>query len=83
MEPGWVGRFETFRRPLSWLCVTIFTASFLLLLALSATAYWTPENVWVVMLDRAWRISGVIAIVLWLIPRLGRAGGWMGQRFGS
>jgi len=82
-ESGWLERFETIRRPLSWLCVTVFTASFLALLALSATVYWTPDNPWIVLLDRAWRISGVTAIVLWLVPRIGRASGWVGQRFSS
>ena len=76
-------RFEVIRRPLSWLCVTVFTASFLALLALSATAYWTPENRWIGRLDCAWRISGMTAIVLWLVPRIGRASGWLAQRFGS
>ena len=80
-EAGRLERFEAFRRPLSWLCVTIFTASFLALLALSATSYWTPDNRWVVLLDGAWRLSGVAAIVLWLVPRVGRATDWLAQRF--
>ena len=80
-EAGWLGRFERIRRPLSWLSVTIFGLSFVALLGLSATSFWTPENSWVAVLDRAWRISGFAALVLWLIPRVGRAGDWVGQLF--
>src|SRR5258706_5875444 len=73
--PGWLERFETVRRPLSWLCITVFSVSFVLLLGLSATAFWTPDNPWIVLLDHAWRVSGVIAVALWIIARAGRASG--------
>jgi hypothetical protein len=75
------GRFEAVRRKLSWVCITVFVVSFLGLLALSATHYWAPDNSWISFLDRAWRISGVCELVLWVIPRVMRAGDWVGQIF--
>ena len=78
-EPRWLDRFERVRRPLSWLCITVFIGSFVALLALSATTYWTVDNPWIVLLDRLWRLSGVLVLVLWAIPRVARAGEWVSR----
>jgi hypothetical protein len=72
---------ESLRRSLAWVCVVVFAASFLGLLGLSATAYWTPDNSWIVLLDRAWRISGGVGLLLWAVPRLASTTRWLGQLF--
>jgi len=71
---------ERLRRALSWACITVFGLTFVGLLALSSTTYWTPGNTLIVALDRAWRVSGVIGLVLWAIPYLLRALRWVGRR---
>jgi hypothetical protein len=78
---GWAERFETVRRPLSWLLITLFFGSFLGLLALSGTIYWTPENSWVVGLDRTCRISALVWFVVWIASRVPRATAWVGSLF--
>jgi hypothetical protein len=74
---------ERLRRILSWICVTVFALTFTGLLALSATTYWTADNPLIVSLDRAWRVSGLIGIVLWAIPYLVRAARWVRQQFSA
>lgn len=78
---GWPERFEVVRRPLSWLLVSLFFGSFVGLLLLSGTIYWTPENGWVVGLDRVCRISGVAWLVLWIVSKIPRATAWVGNLF--
>jgi hypothetical protein len=78
---GWADRFEAVRRPLSWLLVSLFFGSFVGLLLLSGTVYWTPENALVVGLDRLCRISGVAWFVLWVASKIPRATIWVGNLF--
>lgn len=73
--------FEGVRRALAWVCAVVFAASFLGLLGLSATGYWMPGNLWIALLDCAWRISGALGLVLWLLPRAANATRWLGQLF--
>ena len=80
-EPRWLERFENVRRPLSWLCISLFIGSFIALLGLSATSYWEPGNPWIGFLDHVWRASGLLEIVLWSIPRIARAGEWVAGVF--
>ena len=80
---AWADRFEAVRRPISWLLITLFFGSFVCLLALSGTVYWTPENAWVVTLDRICRISGLAWLVVWIASRIPRARVWMGNLFGA
>ena len=72
---------ERLRHVLSWICVSVFAASFIALLGLSATPYWAPDNSWLTFLDRVWRVSGFLGICLWGIPYLGRLGRWFGELF--
>ena len=81
VEGGVLQRLETVRRPLSWLCITVFIGSFLGLLVLSATSRWSPANPWIMLLDRAWRISGILELALWVLPRLVGAGDWVSRLF--
>ncbi|MBI2963732.1 MAG: hypothetical protein HYY35_08265 [Deltaproteobacteria bacterium] len=69
------------RRVLAWVCMVVFAASFVGLLVLSATVYWTPENSWIALLDRAWRISGAVGVLLWALPRAAHATRWLSQLF--
>lgn len=78
---GWVDRFEAVRRTLSWLLVSLFFGSFVGLLLLSGTIYWSPENAWVVGLDGVCRVSGVVWFVLWIASKIPRATAWVGNRF--
>lgn len=73
--------FEGTRRKLAWVCTAVFAASFLGLLAISATPYWTPDNAWTGYLDGAWRISGTFGLALWLLPRIAGASRWVAQLF--
>lgn len=73
--------FERLRRSLAWVCVVVFAASFLGLLGLSATVYWSTDNSWIALLDRAWRISGAVGLLLWALPRVANATRWLGQLF--
>ena len=66
-------RLESARRGLSWLCVSVFTVSFVALLSLSATTYWTFDNPWIPILDRTLKISAVVGVVVWLIPYMDRS----------
>ena len=75
------GRFERLRRRFSWLCVVVFSCTFAALLALSATRYWTPDNSWIALLDRGWRISGGVGLTLAAIPYLVQAGRWLRRLF--
>lgn len=77
MEAAANNALEDLRRKLSWLCVVVFSASFVGLLAFSSTSYWTPANPWIGFLDGAWRISGVIGLCLWTIPYVLRATRWV------
>jgi hypothetical protein len=72
-DENYAARLERGRWGLSWICVSVFTLSFVTLLGLSATTYWTPDNGWIPILDRALKISGVVGIVLWQIPYVSRA----------
>jgi hypothetical protein len=62
----------------------MFGLSFAALLVLSATPYWSPENRWILWLDRVWKVSGLVALVLGSIPRVRKLGGsilgWLGLR---
>ena len=78
-----VDGLERLRRALSWVCICVFALTFTGLLALSATTYWTPDNPLIVSLDRAWRVSGVIGIMLWAIPYAMRGARWVGEQFSS
>jgi hypothetical protein len=78
---GRADRFEAVRRPVSWLLVSLFFGSFVGLLLLSGTIYWTPENAWVVGLDRVCRSSGVAWLVLWIASKVPRATAWFGNLF--
>lgn len=69
------------RRALAWVCMVVFAASFIGLLVLSATIYWTPQNSWIALLDRGWRISGAVGLLLWALPRAAKATRWLGQLF--
>jgi hypothetical protein len=69
--------FERWRSGLSWICICVFGLSFAGLLGLSATAYWSPDNGWITFLDRAWRVSGLTGLILWVIPYLFRARRWV------
>jgi hypothetical protein len=73
--------FERWRRGLSLICMCVFGLSFAGLLGLSATVYWTPDNLWIAFLDRAWRISGLVGLVLWAIPYLIRGRRKLGETF--
>jgi hypothetical protein len=72
---------EDVRRILVWACTGVFAVSFLGLLGISATSYWRPDNSWIALLDRAWRISGAVGVGLWLVPRLAGAVRWIGRLF--
>jgi hypothetical protein len=76
------GAFERTRKIVSRLALTVFAASFVVLLVASATPYWTPQNEWLVLCDQLWRVSGLAALVLGLVPPARRAfqtlGGWLG-----
>jgi hypothetical protein len=73
--------FERWRRALSWVCISVFSLSFAGLLGLSSTVYWAPDNPWIAILDRAWRISGFTGLCLWVIPYVARGGRWVGEAF--
>lgn len=73
--------FERLRRWFSWLCVVIFSATFAGLLGLSATRYWTPDNPWIALLDRGWRISGGAGVTLAAIPYLLQGARWLRRLF--
>jgi hypothetical protein len=73
--------FESTRRKLAWVCTTVFAVSFVGLLAISTTPYWTPDNAWTAYLDVAWRLSGLLGIALWLLPRIAGAGRRVAQLF--
>jgi cytochrome c oxidase assembly factor CtaG len=66
------GSFERIRKAASFVAVAVFAASFTALLVLSATSYWRPDNEWLGSLDVAWRVSGLIAVVLGVIPPVRR-----------
>ena len=74
---------ERLRSALSWVCISVFALTFTALLALSATAYWTPDNPLIVALDRAWRVSGLVGLMLWAIPYVVRGVRWVGQQLSS
>ena len=80
MDETGVDGLERLRRVLSWICVSVFALTFTGLLALSATTYWAPDNALIVSLDRAWRVSGLVGVVLWAIPYGVRAARWLGQQ---
>jgi hypothetical protein len=82
-EMGSVESFERLRRWLSWVSVSIFAGSFVALLVLSGTVYWRPDNHWLVVLDRAWRVSGLLGLALWVIPYGARVGRWVAGVFGG
>jgi hypothetical protein len=75
------GKFERLRRRVSWLCVVIFGVTFAGLLGLSATRYWTPDNPWIAWLDRGWRVSGGVGIMLGVIPYLLQGARWLRRLF--
>lgn len=52
--------------------MSVFAVSFLALLVLSATPEWRPDNELVVFCDRVWRVSGLAALMLSLIPGVRR-----------
>ncbi|MEA2624499.1 MAG: hypothetical protein QOD06_544 [Candidatus Binatota bacterium] len=62
------GVLERARRVLAWLAGALFVISFLGLLALSATSYWTADNPWVTTLDQVWKGSGLVALALGCVP---------------
>lgn len=66
------GSFERIRRFVSWVATSVFGLSFAVLLALSATEHWQPGNPLITFCDRAWRISGALALILGTIPILRR-----------
>jgi hypothetical protein len=68
-DEGRTHALEQVRRWVSRIALTIFTAAFLGLLALSATEYWHPDNEWVVLLDRTLRVS-LIAVLAASLPAL-------------
>ena len=76
------GGFERIRKLASRIALTVFAASFTVLLVASATPYWTPQNEWLVLCDQVWKVSGLIALTLGVIPPLRRAahtvGDWLG-----
>ncbi|MGH7823232.1 MAG: hypothetical protein ACREQ9_26020 [Candidatus Binatia bacterium] len=72
---------ERLRRLVSWIAVSIFAATFVALLVLSGTGSWRPDNDWLFVLDRALRISGVVGLIVWLIPYLARLARWIGAVF--
>ena len=74
-------KFEGLRRWFSRLCVVVFGITFAGLLGLSATRYWTPDNSWIALLDRGWRISGVVGLALAAIPYLVQAARWLRRLF--
>jgi hypothetical protein len=73
--------FERWRRWFSWLCLVVFSATFAGLLGLSATRYWTPDNPWIALLDRGWRLSGGVGIALAAIPYLLQGARWLRRLF--
>jgi hypothetical protein len=74
---------ERLRRALSWACICVFALTFAGLLALSATPYWAPGNPLISGLDRAWRISGLLGLLLWAIPYVVRVARWLTQQRSS
>jgi hypothetical protein len=62
------GSLERARRVLAWVAGALFVTSFLGLLGLSATSYWTPDNPWVSLLDQVWKGSGVTFVALGCVP---------------
>jgi len=74
--------FERLRRGILWVAVSVFVFTFVGLLTLSATSYWTPQNPWLSLLDRGWRISGVASLTLWAIPYVLGAARRIRQLFG-
>jgi hypothetical protein len=74
-------RFERLRRRSSWFCVAVFSFTFAALLGLSATHYWTPDNRWIALLDRGWRLSGAAGLALAAIPHLLQAARWLRRLF--
>lgn len=62
------GAFERVRKLVSWIAVSTFVTAFAALLILSATTYWTADNALVLLFDRLWRVSGLVAIALGAIP---------------
>ena len=66
------GPFERIRRLVSWVATSVFALSFAVLLVLSATEHWQPGNPLITFCDRAWRISGALALILGTIPILRR-----------
>jgi hypothetical protein len=67
-EPGRIDTLEHLRRTASWIALSIFSASFLVLLALSATAYWTPDNPAIQVSNVVLKVSGGTALALSLAP---------------
>ena len=68
------GAPERVRRWIARLAIAAFSASFLGLLGLSATAYWSPDNHWIALLDGALRISLFVSILASLPPYVVRFG---------
>ncbi len=75
------GTFERLRRSVSWFCVVVFGVTVTGLLGLSATRYWTPDNPWIAWLDRGWRISGGVGVMLGVIPYLLQGARWLRRLF--
>ncbi|MGH7820798.1 MAG: hypothetical protein ACREQ9_13600, partial [Candidatus Binatia bacterium] len=75
------GSLERVRRAASYAAVAVFGTSFAILLVLSATPYWRPDNELLTLCDRVWRVSGITALVLGSIPHLRRLAhrviGWL------
>lgn len=67
VESG-VDTVERFRRPASWTAWILFGVSFVILLVLSGTPAWTPENRWVNLTGEVLRLSGFTAITLSFLP---------------
>ena len=67
-DPGSDGRWEDLRRGGAWVTGTLFVVSFVGLLALSATPYWAPDNPVIPLLDQVWKLTGLIALTLGVLP---------------
>ena len=76
------GTFERIRKLGSRIALTVFATAFAVLLVGSATPYWSPENEWLILTDQVWKVSGLTALVLGLVPPVRRLfatfGEWLG-----
>lgn len=67
------GAWEHARRKVSWAAGVVFVTSFLALLALSATRWWTPDNPWLTVFDVVWKVSGLVLLASSVVPWLARS----------